>query len=252
MKNALHNYIVPNWPAPKLVKAYTTTRKHGYSNPPFASFNLAYHVGDDPAKVTANRSRLAEDLNLPHEPIWIDQVHGINAVRADQIQSVVQADASYTQKAGTVCAILTADCLPLLLCDRNATKVAVIHAGWKGLAAGIIEAILQGLPWTPKETLAWLGPAIGPTIFEVGAEVREQFLQSDPATDAAFIGLMDNREDKYLANIYSIAKQKLAKFGITEVYGGNYCTYTDSELFFSYRRDKGKTGRMATLIWIAK
>ena len=189
---------------------------------------------------------MAEQLQLPAEPIWLNQVHGIEAVQADTAQRSVTADAAYTRQPNTVCTILTADCLPLLICDKNATCVAAIHAGWKGLAAGVIEATLKNIGIPGENLLVWLGPAIGPNVFEVGDEVRKQFIAHDPAAKQAF---KINENNRWLADIYLLAKQRLAHYHVNEIYGGDFCTYSDKEFFFSYRRDH-QTGRMASLIWI--
>lgn len=239
-------FILPDWPAPKNIRAALTTRHGGVSQPPYASFNVATHVGDDPAMVHENRTRLRTALALPAEPLWLRQVHGITVVDATQGGVEPEADGAFCTQPEVVCAVLTADCLPVLLCNRQGTKVAALHAGWRGLASGIIEAGVQALNMPGSELIAWLGPAIGPAKFEVGVEVRSTFLQHDPQAASAFRA---TREGKFLANIYMLARQRLQKLGLAGVYGGEFCTVTDSARFFSYRRD-GVTGRMATLIWI--
>jgi hypothetical protein len=238
--------ITPDWPAPPWVKAYTTTRLGGHSISPYDSFNLADHVGDDPINVAANREQLIHTLNLPSAPLWLTQVHGCCVVAAEASQVGKQADAAYTDQKGQVCAVLTADCLPVLFCDRAGTRVAVAHAGWRGLAAGILEATVRHLEVPPSEILVWLGPAIGPHAFEVGDEVREAFITTLPQAALAFTA---HRYHHWLADLYLLARQRLAQHYVTAVYGGNYCTYTDSKHFYSYRRDN-VTGRMATLIWL--
>lgn len=238
--------ITPDWPAPKNIRAAVTTHLDGVSQAPYASFNLASHVGDDPALVRANRMHLRTALALPVEPLWLKQVHGITVVDAARTDIEPEADGAFSAQAGVVCAVLTADCLPVLLCNRQGTKVTALHAGWRGLASGIIEAGVQALNMPGSELIAWLGPAIGPEKFEVGAEVRTVFLQHDPQAASAF---RTTHDGKYLADIYLLARQRLQKLGITGVYGGEFCTVTDTARFFSYRRD-GVTGRMATLIWI--
>lgn len=242
----MRDVIKPNWPAPKNIKAFTTTRAGGFSQNAFASFNLAHHVGDETEMVKKNRAHLHDTMQLPNEPVWINQVHGITVVPADKVSTVTTADASFTQQPNIVCSVLTADCLPVFFCDKNATRVAVAHAGWRGLAAGIIEQTITALNIAADNLLVWLGPAIGPAVFEVGAEVVTQFCEGDPQAETAFKPSPNNR---WLADIYLLAKQRLQKCGITAIYGGDLCTYSDNERFFSYRRD-GQTGRMASLIWL--
>lgn len=239
-------FIFPDWPAPKNIRAAVTTRHGGVSQPPYASSNLATHVGDDPTVVRENRTRLRTALSLPAEPLWLKQVHGVTVVNAAQGGVEPEADGSFCPQPGVVCAVLTADCLPVLLCNRQGTKVAALHAGWRGLVGGVIEAGVKALNVPGDELLAWLGPAIGPEKFEVGAEVRAVFMQHDPQAASAF---RSTRDGKYLADIYILARQRLQKLGLASVYGGGFSTVTDSARFFSYRRD-GVTGRMATLIWI--
>lgn len=240
--------IIPNWPAPSRVKAYVTTRTGGVSQAPYNALNLSTMTGDNPECVDENRRKIMKTLGLPQEPFWLEQVHGTTVVEADKSDTHI-ADASYTRALNTVCAVLTADCLPLLLCDTNGTYVAAIHAGWRGLAAGVIEQTLATLPVPPNEVLVWLGPAMGPRAFEVGPEVREQFLEADPNAVQAFSP--SKRPDRWMADIYLLAKQRLIKHGIHAIYGGEECTYSDSKRFFSYRRDGEKTGRMASLIWLS-
>lgn len=236
--------ILPDWPAPARVRALCTTRRGGVSAAPFDTFNLADHVGDDPAHVRENRARLAVQAALPSAPKWLRQVHGtrvVDAARADD----GEADGSVAHKPGVVCAVLTADCLPVLLCDDSGTRVAALHAGWRGLASGIVEAGVAALGAPPASLLAWLGPAIGPAAFEVGVEVRAAFLEGDVQTATAFLP----HGDRYLADIYALARHRLARAGVTRVYGGGACTVSDPAAFYSYRRD-GRCGRMASLIWL--
>lgn len=240
-------FITPDWPAPPNVRAAVTTRKGGASRAPFDSFNLAMHVGDEPDAVRANRARLRAALTLPSEPWWLKQVHGIDVVDAARSQGEPQADGSYAIRSKAVCAVLTADCLPVLLCDRAGTRVAALHAGWRGLAAGVIEQGVKALDMPGSEILAWLGPAIGPDRFEVGDEVRAAFVERDPAAAPAF---RSGLPGKWRADIYQLAHRRLAAAGVNAVYGGGFCTVQDRERFFSYRRD-GVTGRMAALIWLA-
>lgn len=239
--------IEPDWPAPSRVKAYSTTRSGGFSKPPYASFNLSSSGGDDPEDVKRNRTLLVQQLHLPTEPVWLHQVHGTQAVLAEQAQAVTTADAAYTYQANIVCGVLTGDCLPLLICNRQATVVAAIHAGWKGLLAGVIEATIDKIESANSDLLVWLGPAIGPQAFEVGAEVLQQFVAVDPNAAAAFYSKDNGR---YRADIYHLARQRLQQCGVDQIYGGNFCTYEDEQRFFSYRRDV-KTGRMASIIWLA-
>ncbi|QBQ54353.1 peptidoglycan editing factor PgeF [Nitrosococcus wardiae] len=238
--------ITPQWPAPGNIQAYTTTRRGGVSSPPYHSLNLANHVGDRLEVVEKNRIRLQQSLSLPIEPSWLTQVHGNEIVSANKGPGQ-RGDASVAYGPGSVCAILTADCLPLLLCNQEGTKVAAAHCGWRGLAAGIIEATVSALEVPGKRLLAWLGPAIGPQAFEVGPEVREVFLDQDWRHTSAFTV---HRQGRWLADIYQLARLALAKQGVQWIYGGQYCTVADPHRFYSYRRE-GKTGRMATLIWLA-
>lgn len=244
----IKNYITPDWPAADRVKAFATTRHQGFSNAPFASLNLGFRGGDNPDTVMANRKKLRSDLNLPAEPKWLKQVHGNVVVQADTIDEPPEADASFTRELNVICLAMTADCLPLLVCDLQGTCVAAIHAGWKGLLAGVIDTTLDAMKIDSRDTLVWLGPAIGPTVFEVGSEVRSQFLDQDSTADKAFTA---KSKEKWLMNIYLYAHQRLHKRGITQIYGGDRCTYTDAEHFFSYRRDKGITGSLASLIWLS-
>jgi len=235
----------PDWPAPARVQAAVTTRAGGVSQGPWASLNLADHVQDDAAAVAENRLRLGVGLSLPAEPLWLTQVHGSIIAGADNAPGC-EADGSYSDRPGVVCAVLTADCLPVLLCDRAGREVAAVHAGWRGLAGGVVEAALDRFAAPPDEILAWLGPAIGPAAFEVGEEVRATFLADNPAAAAAF---RPTRPDHWLADLYALATLRLARRGVSAVYGGGLCTYTDAERFYSFRREP-VTGRMASLIWI--
>lgn len=245
-------WICPKWPAPSQVHACVTTRHGGYSQIPYHELNLADHVGDDPTIVEANRTLLRQTLNLPSEPIWLRQVHSTQVVEAGDKNRGCSADAVYSRESGQVCAVLTADCLPLLFCDKAGTQVAATHAGWRGLAQGVLENTLQLFDKPPQDILVWLGPAIGPQAYEVGDEVREAFLNAAPsgrqsAISQAFVSTQPNH---WLVDLYQLAKQRLAHQGVTAVYGGNHCTYTEQELFYSYRRNK-VTGRMASLIWLS-
>ncbi|MDD4881863.1 MAG: peptidoglycan editing factor PgeF [Gallionellaceae bacterium] len=244
------DWIVPDWPAPARVRAFMTTRAGGVSRAPYDSLNPADHVGDDPAAVAENRRLLRAEL--PAEPLWLNQVHGVEV--ADQAGAEPPcADAGIAGKPGQVRVVMTADCLPALFCDRAGTVVAAAHAGWRGLAAGVLEATVARMAVAPGDLLVWLGAAIGPNAFEVGDEVREAFVSRHPLAAVAFRpalpGTLDGAPRKWLADIYALARIRLAAIGVGEVYGGGLCTWTDAERFFSYRRD-GATGRMASLIWL--
>lgn len=237
-------WITPDWPAPEKVRALTSLRAGGVSRNEYAELNLALHVGDDAAAVRENRDRLMRAAGIPSEPCWLEQVHGAVAIDADDWQPGVEADASCARYPGVVCAVLTADCLPVLLCARDGSAVAAIHAGWRGLAAGVIEATANALGGA--DLLAWLGPAIGPRSYEVGAGVRDVFLAADARAAEAF---RPSPAGRWQADLYLLARLRLRMAGVNEVYGGGECTYTDAARFFSYRRD-GRTGRMASLIWL--
>ena len=240
----MKDWIQPDWPAPANVRALVTTRAGGVSAGPYASLNLATHVGDDPAAVAENRRRLR--TRLPAEPRWLTQVHGTRVVDAAGAAPGVEADAAFARARRTVCAVQTADCLPLLLCDANGSVVAVAHAGWRGLAGGVIEATVRAMDVPPGQILAWLGPAIGPQAFEVGPEVREVYLAHAPEAAAAFVA---RENGKWLADLYRLAGQRLNAAGVACVFGGGFCTYREAAHFYSFRRDKA-TGRMAALIWM--
>ncbi|PKO33582.1 MAG: peptidoglycan editing factor PgeF [Betaproteobacteria bacterium HGW-Betaproteobacteria-7] len=236
--------LQPDWPAPANVRALQTLRSGGCSVAPWNSFNLGDHVGDDPAHVMANRALL--HAMVPVEPAWLRQVHGIRVLDAAGVTGEPEADAAFARQPRVVCAVMTADCLPVLFCDRAGTVVAAAHAGWRGLAAGVLEATVQSMGVAPTELLAWFGPAIGGQRFEVGDEVRAAFVAHDPAAAAAFVAL---GHGKWLADIYRLAGQRLAAAGVGSLFGGDCCTVSDPARFFSFRRD-GVTGRMATLIWL--
>jgi len=240
-------FVLPDWSAPATVRAVVTTRIGGVSHGPYDSFNLATHVGDDPQAVHANRAALHATLHLPSDPVWLRQVHGIKVVDAAHCSAEPEADGAIARVPGKVCVVLTADCLPVFLCDRRATRVAVLHAGWRGLANGILEAGVQALDCPGRDLMAWLGPAIGPQAFEVGEEVRHAFMAHDLQAGQAFLA---HGAGKYLADLYLLARQRLSRLEVGEVTGGSFCTVTDAKRFYSYRRD-GATGRMASLIWLA-
>lgn len=240
----MSSFIVPDWPVPAGVRAVSTTRSGGISASPWQSFNLGDHVGDDPRAVAANRALLRREL--PAEPVWLNQVHATRCVDAACAAPGAQADASFTRQRGVVCAVLTADCLPVLLCDEQATVVGIAHAGWRGLAAGVIEATVTAMGEPGGRLLAWLGPAIGPQAFEVGDEVRDVFLGGDAAAADAFTAAAGG---KWLCDIYRLARRRLQALGIRRIASADYCTLSDEERFFSFRRD-GVTGRMASLVWL--
>lgn len=235
--------IHPDWPAPENVRALMTTRTGGVSNAPWASLNLGDHVNDDPAHVAANRARLR--AHLPEEPGWLRQVHSARVVEAGTDPDP-QADACFSRTPGRVCAVLTADCLPVLFCDRAGSVVAAAHAGWRGLAGGVLEATMAAMAVPPGDILAWMGAAIGPQAFEVGDDVRDAFMAQHPDTAATFVP--QGAPGKWLADIYALARIRLAHAGVHVVTGGGRCTFSEADTFFSYRRD-GVTGRMASAIW---
>jgi YfiH family protein len=238
------DFILPDWPAPASVRAAISLRTGGASGGPYASLNLGDHVGDDPAAVAENRARLARALGLPTEPLWLQQVHGCDVARFDGTPAP-RADASVSVEQGQVCAVLVADCLPVLLADRQGSCIAAAHAGWRGLASGVIERTIASLPVEPPGLLAWLGPAIGPEAFEVGPEVRERFLVADEAAESLF---KPSPAGRWLADLAGLARRRLEAAGVVSVHGGGLCTVSDPGRFFSYRRD-GMTGRLAALIW---
>jgi YfiH family protein len=237
------DWLLPDWPAPAQVKACVTTSAGGVSLAPFASFNLGEHVEDQPSAVASNRQRLHAAIGCA--PAWLRQVHGVQVLRADVTQ-VLEADASYTVGSGVACAVLTADCLPVLFCDRAGTRVAAAHAGWRGLVGGVLEATVQAMALPPEHLLAWLGPAIGPAAFEVGGEVREVFVAAHPQAASAFVP--SQNAGRFMADIYALARIRLAACGVAAVYGGGFCTVSDPR-FYSYRR-AARTGRFASLVWL--
>lgn len=249
------SWLSPDWPAPPNIGAAITTRQGGCSSIPFDSNNLALHVGDSDSAVQANRKSLADSLGLAQQPLWLDQVHGTQVVYAPAANSVPSADASYSDQPGQASVVMTADCLPLLFCDRQGTQVAAAHAGWRGLCNGIVRNTVARFR-RPDQVLAYLGPAIGPEAFEVGAEVLQAFILGVPQSanraqqiEAIQAAFMPTEQDKYLADLCALARAELISCGVGAIYGGDYCTYTDAARFYSYRRE-AKTGRMASLVWL--
>lgn len=242
--------IEPDWPRHARVRAVVTTREGGTSPTPWDSLNLAGHVGDDPQRVAENRRRLRRALGLAHEPAWLEQVHGTDVLRIPQSDPdaavAMRADAAWTDRPGQACVIMTADCLPVLFADDAGGCVAAAHAGWRGLAAGVLERTLAAMPVPPVSISAWLGPAIGPTAFEVGPEVVEVFERAMEVPAGAFA---TGRGDRRFGDLFALARARLRRAGVDRVHGGGSCTHTDRSQFFSYRRD-GQCGRMATLIWL--
>lgn len=253
----LPHWIEASWPAPEGIRALTTTRIGGISVGDYASMNLATHVGDDPSAVAANRQKLMDDLELPSTPVWMNQVHGTDVAdeamlcRADAIT----ADAAYSDQPDRVLAVMTADCLPVALVSHDGSEFALVHAGWRGLAGGVLERTIERFQAPTDQIMAWLGPAIGPEHFEVGAEVRDAFVEAfagDAVAFRAVPGSDEAGEEKFLGNLYTLARARLRRLGLTRFYGGDRCTYAQSDLFYSHRRASqhgADTGRMATLIW---
>ena len=237
--------IYPDWDAPEQIQALCTTRYGGVSDGLYTSLNLASHVEDEPAHVSQNRQRLVRQLELPAEPQWLEQTHSTTVVDLDH-ENQRLGDAAISSTPGSIAVVLTADCLPVLLCNRTGDEVAAAHAGWRGLVNGVIEQTVNAMRSEPGQLMAWLGPAIGPQSFEVGTEVREAFVQRHTQADACF---RENRPGHYLADLYALARLRLELLGISEISGGDYCTFEDSQRFFSYRRDR-QTGRQASLIYI--
>ncbi len=245
-------WITPDWPAPANIRACITTRVGGVSSSPYSSLNLGLHVGDKPEDVTANRQTLAAQLMLPREPQWLEQVHGAKVIKALGDGLVRTADGSYSSQPGQACLVMTADCLPILLCDKQGSQVAALHCGWRSLAKGIVGRALQKFSAASDDLLAYMGPAIAQPHFEVGIDVLEAFFKAgrnaahQEQIAAAF--KPGNRPLHFYADIYALARAELKALGVTQVYGGDFCTYAEAERFYSYRRDK-ITGRMASLIW---
>lgn len=243
------SYIKPRWQI-DAVNAFSTTRLGGYGTEPYNHLNLGLHVGDHPEIVAKNRSKLVTDLQLPSDPVWLEQVHGTDVIYATSSTSdVSRADALWTDQPGCVLSIMTADCLPVLFASRGAEVIAAAHAGWRGLAGGVLQNTVAQLPVAAEQLSAWMGPAIGPRHFEVGPEVLSAFLEADPGCDQCFSPSRTNSE-KYYADIFALSRRCLESIGVQDIYGGDQCTFDDEERFFSYRRDQGNTGRMASVIWL--
>ena len=241
-------WIAPDWPAPPGVRTVTTTRLGGESRSPYESLNLGTGTGDAPSTVARNRARLRSSLGLEHEPCWLGQVHGRVVVRAAHYNHAPRADASVGERGSPPCVVLTADCLPVVLCDASGTRVGIAHAGWRGLANRVIASCVGCMDRAGRDLLAWLGPAIGPESYEVGPEVRDACLAATPGARSAFVP-SPACKGRWLADLYAIAACQLESMGVTRIYGGGFCTYADRRRFFSHRRD-GTTGRFATLAWI--
>lgn len=237
--------IKPDWPAPSSITSLVTTREGGISQAPWSGFNLATHVGDDPVHVAHNRQQLITQGNLPSSPEWLDQTHSTDVINLTN-QTSRQADASWTNVKNQVAVVLTADCLPLLLTNKQGSEVAAVHAGWKGLLNGIVIKAVSAMQSPVDDILVWLGPAISQTHFEVGSEVKAQFCQQYAQADQHFKA---SANEKYHADLYALARDQLQSLGVVSIYGGDDCSYADEQRFYSYRRD-GVTGRMASLIWI--
>lgn len=243
-------WILPHWPAPARVLSMQTTRAGGVSHGIFASLNLGGHVGDNPADVAANRGKVLAFAGQHVSVCWMQQVHGVAVQNLDEWTPGDHpvADAVVSRTPGRACTIMTADCLPVLFCDRAGTVVGAAHAGWRSLCGGVLEATLRAMACPPGQVLAWLGPAIGPAAFEVGDEVRAAFMAHDPSASTAFVPA--SLPGKWLGNLVVLARQRLLAAGVQAIYGGTECTVSDPVRFFSYRRD-GQTGRMASLVWLA-
>ena len=236
--------IRPDWPAPPNVHAFTTTRSSGFSRGSWDSLNLGANCGDDPKCVEKNRQSLLR--LLPSEPRWLNQVHGTQVIGWDKAKGAgIEADAIVSSETGQVCAVLTADCLPVVFCNLAGTKIAAAHAGWRGLAAGVLEATVLAMDCNPSDLMAWFGPAIGPRAFEVGRDVFDAFVNKNIEDTIAF----KPYRDRWLADLYQLAGLALVRSGLTQISGGLHCTYKEEDCFFSYRRE-GETGRMATVIWL--
>jgi YfiH family protein len=239
--------ITPQWPAPGPVRCVSTTRIGGISRGVYASLNLADHVGDDPDAVAGNRRFVQQILRLPSAPVWLSQVHGSRIVDAAAPGRSLEADGSFATRPNTVCAVLSADCLPVLLCDKSGRRVAAVHAGWRGLLAGVVEAAVRALGLAPDDLMAWIGPGIGQHAYTVGPDMRERFLRRRPESITTF----SRFDGRWHADLTALARQALARSAIANVHAHGACTFSERARFFSYRRDR-RTGRMATLIWLCE
>jgi hypothetical protein len=239
--------FAPDWPAPARVTAWVTERAGGASSGSYSALNLATHVGDAPERVAENRAILSAGVRLPSEPVWLEQVHGTNVLDLDR-DHVAPADGAVTSRAGVVCAVLTADCLPVIFASRDGGRVGVAHAGWRGLLNGVLPAAVRALRTPPQDIVAWLGPAIGAESYEVGAEVRDAYLARDRHADRAFT---PNERGRWQADLYALARASLARAGVGAVHGGGFCTYREAHRFFSHRRE-APCGRFATLVWLGR
>jgi hypothetical protein len=243
--------FAPDWPAPARVRAWVTERAGGASSGSYAALNLGVHVGDSPERVAENRARLRAGVPLPSEPAWLEQVHGATVLDLDldldlDRDAVGAADGAVTSRAGVVCAVLTADCLPVIFATRDGGRVGVAHAGWRGLLNGVLPAAVGALRSQPAEIVAWLGPAIGPASYEVGADVRDAYVACDARSSVAFT---PNARGRWQADLYALARASLADAGVKDVHGGAFCTFAEAHRFFSHRRE-APCGRFATLVWL--
>ena len=256
MTDTTDSFLVPDWPAPDSIGAAVSLRSGGISKAPYLTNNMALHVGDNSVKVHKNRTNLGDRLKLKSIPVWLDQVHGNDVIYAPDIAVSCKADGSFSDKPDVVCAVLTADCLPILICNESGTEVAAIHAGWRSLSSGIVRNALTHFSAPCRTIMAFLGPAIGQNVYEVGAEVKAEFESNALSkshqrqiSDAFFPNHLNIKAGSYMADLYKLARAEFLACGVASVYGGNSCAFSDSERFYSYRRDP-ITGRNASLIWI--
>lgn len=240
--------VRPDWPAPGNIRAFSTTRRGGVSRGPWASLNLGPNCGDEPANVLENRRRIAR--LLPAEPLWMEQVHGARVLESGEDGTGhEQADARVESAPGRVVTIMSADCLPVLLCDEDGARIGAAHAGWRGIAAGVIEATVERMEASPGRLMAWLGPAISGAVYEVGDDVRDAFAAAEGHARRSVDGSFTRHGGRWLLDVAGAARRILEALGVQRVYGGGFCTYREPDRFFSHRRD-GATGRMASVIWL--